>query len=315
MQTLGHLKRVEPRSVWQHEARDLTPWLRDNIEILAEAVGLELDLAESESQVGDYFVDLCARDLSTGRPVIIENQLEPTDHNHLGQLMAYAAGKEASVVIWISPRIRDEHRRTLDWLNEITGEEISFFGIELQLFQIDDSLPAPHFSLVAQPNQWQKAVAAASGGRTSERQQAYEAFFTDVLERAKKECPGLTKARRAYPQSWLTFPTGRSGFSIAAAFGQQGIFRVELYIDVGVKNQNKAAFDSLHEDKGSIEQQIGREVIWQRLDDRRASRIYSAVPGAIDDEAAHLEHLKGWAVETVALYRQVFGPRVQQLVL
>ena len=129
MVELGKLKRIDPRSVWPREDHDFTPWLRDHIELLSEAVGLELDLVETESPVGSFAVDLYAKDLNTGGWVIIENQLEQTDHSHLGQLMTYAAGKEAGAVIWISPRFRDEHRQALDWMNEITGDTVSFFGI------------------------------------------------------------------------------------------------------------------------------------------------------------------------------------------
>ncbi len=312
MQELGTLQRVDPRSVWEHEAHDFTPWLRDNIEMLAEAVGLELDLVETESPVGDYAVDLYAKDLNTGRWVIIENQLEQTDHVHLGQLMAYAAGKEAGVVIWISPKFRDEHRQALDWLNEITEESVSFFGIELEVLQIGKSLPAPYFKLMAQPNEWRKIIRRPT---VSPRQQAYQAFFTGLLDKVKAQHPHLTKATKARAQNWFTFPVGRSGFSISADFAQGGIFRVELYIDMGDKLKNKASFDTLHEHRENIEDEIGQPLVWERLDEKQASRLYCSRNGSIDDDPTHLEELQGWAVELVWKFDEVFRPRVRQLKL
>ncbi len=312
MQKLGTLKRVDPRSVWEHEAQDFTPWLRDNIELLAETVGLELDLVETESPVGGYAVDLYAKDLNTGRWVIIENQLEQTDHTHLGQLMTYGAGKEAGVVIWISPKFRDEHREALDWLNEITDESVSFFGIELEVLQIDKSLRAPHFKLVAQPNEWRKIIKRPT---VSSRQQAYGDFFTALLERVKGKYPHLTRATKAYPQNWFFFPVGRSGFSISVAFAQGGIFRVELYIDTRDKGRNKGAFDALCEDRQEIEHDIGQAVVWERLDDRQASRLYCSRDGIITDDSDHLEELRDWAVELVWTFRKVFEPRVRALTL
>ena len=250
MLKLGKLTREDPRSVWKHEAHDFTPWLRKNMDLLAEVVGLELDLVEAEAPVGGYAVDLYAKDLNTGRWVIVENQLEQTDHNHMGQLMAYAAGKEAGVVIWISPQFRDEHRQTLDWLNEVTDESVSFFGIELELLKIGDSDPAPYFRLVAQPNEWRKISKRPT---VTSRGQAYETFFADLLDKVKARYPDLTRARKAYPQSWFTYPVGRSGFAIAVAFGQGDQFRVELYIDTGDRATNKAAFDALQGEKDAIE--------------------------------------------------------------
>lgn len=312
MVELGKLKRVDPRSVWAHEAQDFTPWLREHIELLSEAVGLELDLVETESPVGSFAVDLYAKDLNTGGWVIIENQLEQTDHSHLGQLMTYAAGKEAGVVIWISPSFRDEHRQTLDWLNEITDDEVSFFGIELELLQIDDSPPAPNFSLVAQPNEWQKRIKRPA---TSLRQEAYQTFFRELLDKIKAQHPNLTRVKKAYPQHWFTFPVGRSGFAISARFAQGGKFRVELYIDVGDGVKNKAAFDTLREDREAIEAGIGQPVIWDRLDERFASRISCGTHGSIDDDPARLEELQEWALDLVWRYREVFSPRVRKLVL
>ena len=312
MRKLGKLQRVEPRSVWQREDRDFTPWLHNNIDLLAEAVGLELDLVEAESPVGNYAVDLYAKDLNTGRWVIIENQLEQTDHSHMGQLMAYAAGKEAGVVIWISPKFRDEHRQTLDWLNEITDETVSFFGIELGLLQVDDSLPAPHFRLVVQPNEWRKSI---SRPLVSSRQQKYEVFFGELLDRVKAQHPNLTRATKAYPQNWFTYPVGRSGFSIATTFAQGNVFRVELYIAADDRIKNKAAFDALHKDREAIESGIDKPVVWERLDDKQASRIYCGTDGSINDDPARLETLQTWAVELVATFHGVFKPRVQKLKL
>lgn len=311
MQKLGKLEKVDPRSVWEHEARDFTPWLRDNIVLLAEAVGLELDLVETESPAGDYAVDLYAKDLNTGRWVIIENQLEQTDHSHLGQLMAYAAGKEAGVIIWISPKFRDEHRQALDWLNEITDETVSFFGIELELLQVDKPPPAPHFKLVAQPNEWPPSPPPT----VTPRQRTYEAFFSTLLDKVKAKHPNLTRAKRAYPQNWFSYPVGRAGFTVNTVFGQGDQFRVELYIDVGDQSQNKAAFDALYEDREAIEARIGQTVVWERLDDRRASRIYRNTSGTIEDDPGHLEELQDWAVDLVATFHKVFKPRVQKLKL
>lgn len=163
MKTLGQLQWMEPREIWSHEAHDFTPWLRENIAMLSEAVGLELDVVETESPVGDFSVDLYAKELGTNAWVVIENQLGSTDHGHLGQLLAYATGKEAGVVIWIATQFRDEHRQALTWLNEITGEDISFFGIEIELRRIDDSPPAPNFKLVVQPNAWAKRSRQGGG--------------------------------------------------------------------------------------------------------------------------------------------------------
>ncbi len=313
MQKLGKLNRIDDlRSVWKREAYDFTPWLRENIELLAEAIGLELDLVETESPIGEYAVDLYAKDLNTGRWVIIENQLAQTDHNHLGQLMAYAAGKEAGVIIWISPKFRDEHRRTLDWLNEITDETVSFFGIELELLQVDGSLPAPHFKLVAQPNEWQKAV---NRPMASSRQQAYEAFFGKLLDKVKAKHPDLSRANKALPQNWFTFPVGRSGFAIAVAFGRGKQFRTELCIATGDQAKNKTAFDALFQDREGIEAAIGSPLVWQRLDDKQTSGIHCATKGSIGDDPAHLEELQDWAVDMVATFHKVFKPCIQNLKL
>ena len=160
MPEFGALRIVDPREMWPSESADFTPWLAQNIAILAEAIGLELEVRERESPVGDFSLDLLAYDVDRDREVVIENQLTATNHDHLGKLLTYAAGRDAGVIVWIAPEFRDEHRQALDWLNSRTEEDTEFFGVVLEALQIDESRPAPNFRLVAAPNEWRKANVA-----------------------------------------------------------------------------------------------------------------------------------------------------------
>lgn len=157
---LGRLEKAELRQAWNNEAGDFTPWLAepDNLVLLGEAVGLELELEAQEKNVGPFRADILCKDTLTGNWVLIENQLERTDHLHLGQLLTYAAGLKAVTIVWIAERFTDEHRVALDWLNEITNETINFFGLEIELWRIGDSPMAPKFNVVSQPNDWTKTV-------------------------------------------------------------------------------------------------------------------------------------------------------------
>ena len=153
---LAKIERVDLREAWPNEAVDFTPWLAENIAVLGEALGMDLELQDTEAAVGGYSLDVLATDLNQNRPVIIENQLETTNHDHLGMLITYAAGYDANVVVWLTRDFRDEHRQALDWLNQRTGEETQFFGVVVELWRIGDSLPAPYFKAVATPNDWRK---------------------------------------------------------------------------------------------------------------------------------------------------------------
>ena len=149
---LATIDKVDLRGVWENEAADFTPWLGENLTALGEALGLDLELKGQEAPVGGFSLDVLAHEPNTNRPVIIENQLETTDHDHLGKLITYASGYDANVVVWITREFKDEHRQALDWLNQRSGEDTEFFGVVIEVWKIDDSRPAPHFRVVSAPN-------------------------------------------------------------------------------------------------------------------------------------------------------------------
>ncbi len=306
----GALVEVDLRCGWKNEAQDFTPWLETNIKRLNQALGLDIEIIEREGAVGSFSVDLVGQDLSSGHTVVIENQLEPTDHTHLGQLLTYAAGREAKIVIWISPQFRDEHKQALDWLNEHTREDQAFFGVEIKLVRIDSSRPAPLFKLVSQPNEWQKAV---SGSKPlSARAKAYQVFWQRFLEKLKEQAPGITYAQKGLPQNWCYIGAGKSGFSCGGAFKEDG-FVIELYIDTGNKEESKQIFDQFYKDKDGIEQELGTPLIWERIDNARASRIAIYHGGAIDSTEEELEDLLDWAVPMLIRLKATFGKRIKAL--
>lgn len=304
---LGKLKRLDPGEVWANEAKDFTPWLRDNIDLLCDALGVELEITESEGEVGDFYADLVGREVESGRVVVIENQLGPTDHDHLGKLMTYAAGLNAGLAVWVATDFREEHRRVLQWLNSMGGEEKSFFGVELEVVCIGDSPPAPDFDVVVKPI-WHRPPV-----KLTDKQKAYRDFFSALLQVVKQRLPGLTSANVALPQNWFGFPSGRTGFMYGVSFTSKSKLRVDLYIDTGDKDRNKACFDTLVAERSGIEAEIGEELSWERLDDRRASRVAVFRTGSIADPPEKLAELRDWAVDMLGRFTKVFGRRVVAL--
>lgn len=316
---LGKLKRADPREVWSSEPYHFTPWLRENVAFLGEATGLEIDPdLRQEVPVGLFSADLLGTDLGTSATVLIENQLEQTDHDHLGKLLTYAGGLDARVLIWVSTKVREEHRQALIWLNESTREDISFFGVEVELLVIDESRPAPHFRVVVEPNEWQKQ-AAASSSAPSERGERYRAFWRRALEELLRRESGVTTASpdRVPPNNWYGISIGRSGFQDNFVFGWESgggsHVRIELYIDVGDQAENKRAFDAFHAEKEAIEAEFGEPLVWTRRDDIRASRIYASRPGSIELSDDQLDEVLDWGVDRMLWLRKVFGPRARAL--
>jgi hypothetical protein len=311
---LGTLTRLDVRSIWPNEAKDFTPWLAQNLTALGEIVGMDLELQGQETPVGPFSLDVLARDLGRDRLVVIENQLELTDHDHLGKLLTYAAGHDAGAMIWIAKEIRDEHRQTLDWLNQHTDGKIEFFAVVVEVVQIDDSRPACTFKLVAFPNEWRKsAIESKEGGATSERGEAYRVFFQDLLDQLREK-HRFTGARVGQPQNWYSFASGISGITYSFSFAHQGQVRAEVYIDRGEAGQNKALFDALQATREIIEREFGEALQWERLEDRRASRIAVYRTGSIEDDTQSLQEIKAWAIDRLLRLKKVFGSRLAAVV-
>lgn len=249
---LDHLKTVELRKVWPHEALDFTKWLSSpaNLNMLGEAVGVELELIETESSVGSFNVDIYAQETGTGRKVIIENQLEETNHDHLGKVITYAAGKSAQVIIWVVAHARDEHRQAIEWLNEHTDNDFGFFLVEIELWTIGDSKPAPRFNVVEQPNEWTKALKLSEN--LSETERVKLSYWTKYREIAHLT-PGFLKVfspQKPTKDHWSILRCGTSAYRIALLIDtQHGRTGIEFYVpddkDIGHKAiENASLFEA-----------------------------------------------------------------------
>lgn len=308
----GQIKKVELRNIWKNEATDFTPWLADNLDKLGELIGIELELVRREASVGNFYLDLLAKDIGRDRTVIIENQLEPTDHKHLGQLITYASFYKADVIVWVSQSVQEEHRSAIDWLNNNTNDKLEFFAVEVDVIQIDNSKPALNFKLKAFPNEWQKSTTITSDGDT-DTMTAYRKFFQILIDDLRNKHK-FTNAKVGQPQSWYAFSSGTRGIIYGASFARGNKVRVDLYIDTGVAETNKQIFATLQADKENIEQQFKSQLEWEELPNKRASRIAIYRDGNINDDSQTLEEVKNWFIDNLLQMKRTFGDRLPKLI-
>lgn len=272
MINLAKLKEIKDlRKVWPHEALDFTPWLaeEENLTILADAVGLEITVDETESSVGDFNVDIFATETGTDRKIIIENQLEDTNHDHLGKLITYASGKSADIIIWVVKRAREEHRSAIEWLNNHTDENIAFFLLEIKLYQIGNSDIAVKFEVVEKPNDWTKEIKRnISNSTTLQARYDYWVAFNDYAF-SNNEFAKFFNKRKASTDHWMTLSVGSSACHISLS--QIRKFNnaiVEWYIP-----DNKDLYHKLYAQKANIENEMGLKLDWNELPNKKASRI------------------------------------------
>ena len=312
---LGKLEFINPREVWPDEARHFTPWLLDNSDYLAEALGVDIEFERSEHPVGSFSLDLFGRDVSNEVPIIVENQLEQTDHRHLGQLLTYAAGTKAGTIVWIAPSFRDEHRDALDFLNDSSSGNVRFFGVKLRVAVIGDSDPAPDFELVAQPSNWIAQVRSQTGKQRpsdglSDVRLAQLSFWSRYLDVLRETHPNLTNVRKPQPQNWLTLNFNR-GTGITAVFVSDGTLRCEVYISTKSAEANKRIFGALIEHREAVEESIGHTLTWDEMPGRQACRISVTTPGTpLEDQP---DQLISWLIEYHVKFHQTFMPLISGL--
>ncbi len=267
---LGKIKRINDlRMIWPHEANSFTKWLakEENLSKLGEDIGIDLVLEERESSVGNFSVDIFANEESTGRKVIIENQLEDTDHDHLGKLITYASGKGAEVIVWVVKRARDEHRQAIEWLNQHTDTSLGFFLVEIELWQIDDSAIAPKFNVIERPNDWAKQM--KNSENLSDRKQMLLKFwngFNDYIAKSDIFKKDFT-IRKAQPDHWYDLSVGNSSYHICLTISAQ---KKRLSCGVYIPD-NKDLFHTFEDNKDIFQKEFGEDSDWKEA--AKATRI------------------------------------------
>ena len=264
---LSRLEQIDLRKIWKSEPDHFTPWLSNNLDLLGDTLGIELELEEQEKGVGPYRADIVCKEEGTDNWVLIENQLEATNHTHLGQILTYAAGLNAVTIAWIARRFTDEHRAALDWLNENSTENLQFFGLEIEVWRIGDSPSAPKFNIVAKPNTWTKGGANRTRELSPRRQLQLDfwiGFREYVLEHRTQITPTKPQARH-----WMTMSVGRTGFQLAAIAsfsdsGGGGYDGHELRAELAIKDRDyyKEYYDLLLAQKADIEEEMGQALTW-----------------------------------------------------
>lgn len=304
---MGKLKEVDIRKLWGHEQYDFSNWLANNLEELNDAIGLTLSEVEKEVYVGAYRCDLVGQDEVSGEKVIIENQLETSNHDHLGKIITYASGLDASVIVWIVKEAREEHRSAIEWLNNNTDTNINFFLIEIHAYQIGDSEYAPKFEVVEKPNDFIKNAKKQSGSgemnkSKSERLEFWTKFNDILAERGKP-----FNIRKATTDHWYDIAIGISGAHVALNLvNKENCVVVELYI-----NDDKELFDHLYEKKDEIEQKIGLQLDWRRINDKKASRILYRIKGLNFDDHSNYNELMNEMIDKAQLFVNVFKKYVK----
>ena len=307
---LGKIKEVDIRSVWPHEQYDFSKWLaeEENIRALGEEMNLSLTDVDTERFVGSYRCDIICKDELTGKSVLIENQLEQTNHDHLGKIITYASGLDASVVVWIVAKARDEHASAIEWLNKHTDDDLSFFLIEVHAYTIGDSAPAPMFKIVEQPNDFAKTVKSiAHKGELNETQTNRIQFWTqfnDVIEQRGKPF----NKRKATSDHWYSVAIGSSQCHISI-----DLVNKEHRIRVGVwVSDNKELYDCFYEHKDEIEDSAGCNFVWDRLDNKKAAIICTYIPGLNYNKQENYPELMNKIVDLVIVMRSAFTPFINK---
>jgi hypothetical protein len=306
---LGKLKQIAPREKWKNEASDFTPWLSQHIEELNTTLGLELEVENTEVAAGPYSADILAKDIGTNKYVVIENQLGKTNHDHLGKSITYASVLNASTVIWIATDFTEEHQKALEWLNDHTTDELSFYGVQLELWQIEDSKPALRFNVVSKPNQAvRQAAKIKADEELSEKRKLQLDFWTKFATKLKatKKIPSIQTPK---PNYWFDVTLGKSHIHLSNTFNTNtGVTSVRVYI----QNQiSETMYPFLESKKDEIETKIGQKLQWNPNAADRDKVILLSHTTDFSDKRK-LDESIDWMVEYTIRFRDIFSKIIKQ---
>ncbi|WP_456272417.1 DUF4268 domain-containing protein [Bacillus sp. AK031] len=307
---LGNLQVIDAREVWKHEERDFTPWLAQNVEAISQVIGIPIEIEQTEKRVGNYKLDILGKVENTDKVVVIENQLEESDHKHLGQLITYASGLDAAIIIWVTPSVREEHRSAIEWLNDITGEEVSFFLLKPEVIRIDASRPAVRFHLESGPSEFIRDIKEVVKNEEAPRHIFRKDFWKELLDYFERQGDTSLKNRRPNKDSWLPFSVGKSGVVVNACLAQNSKLRIELYLQHSSLEINNENFNTLRENQHEIESLFNIEdVIFDSMDGSKASRIKIErdydVNRSKEDKDYRETDLFPWIYQNVELLRSI----------
>lgn len=303
------------REVWNNEASDFTPWLggEENIKVLGDAIGggIELEVEKQEKGVGPFSADILCKDTVNNHWVLIENQLEKTDHTHLGQLMTYAAGLDAVTIIWIAEKFTDEHRAAIDWINDITEEGINFFGLEIELWKIDNSPVAPKFNIVCKPNDWSKSVKTTARKTELSNTKKLQLEYWTELGKYLEDNNSFIKCRTPRPEYWMNIAIGRTHFKIVTIVSMQ---KKEFRVYLCISGEDKTAYYHLLKEnhKERVEEKTDMELDWQELPSAKQSHVETYLKADPTDKSKWpKQHL--WLKNTIEEFHRIFSPIIKEL--
>lgn len=301
--SLGKLKKVDLRSQWKHEEYDFSTWLaqEENISLLSEEIGIEFADIQTEAKAGRYSVDILAKEEGSERKVVIENQLETTDHDHLGKIITYASGYDAEIIIWIVKDAREEHKQAVSWLNDNTNSKVNIFLIEIELWQINDSPPAPKFNVISKPNDWAKVLKETQKNSELSETKLMQLDFWTQFNQFVADSNSALNVRKPYPQHWHDMSYGSSESHISLTTNtQKKQIACEIYI-----SDSPETYNMLYEKRESIESELGFQIEWRELPKKKASRIIYTKDTDVNDQDEWSNQFK-WLKETAEKFALVF---------
>ena len=309
----GRIQEVSLQEAWPDEAKDFTPWLAENLDELGDKLDIPLQLQERESPVGTKKLDIFATD-PEGNPVVIENQIYPTDDNHLGRLLIYAAGKDAKLVIWVAREIGGEHQMALNWLNQRTDGNTQFYGVTVEALKIDNSKPAPHFSVVVSPG-----IIRPPNERGRQNIEFRRPLAKRLVERLGKDV--VTKPNTAGHWCVIEYlvPGSKGSGKLAVGWGGKTL---TLALEITRKGspqgleQNRRVFQSLDKQRADIESKIlnpaeGDTLEWDITE--AGGRIFVSRPGDIYENPDKWDEYHDWIIAKFFKFREVFTPLLAEL--